>query len=827
MLRLWPAYLVLFIALTISGLVWYIVLENAKKDAREQFERHIEEIIVSIQSQIRAYDQILRGARGLFYATGDVSRAEWGSFISSLRLGENYKGIEGIGYVAWLTDTQRDGFVREARARGFPEFDVRPAGRRDYVAAVIYLEPFEGRNLRAIGYDMYSEPVRRAAIDRALDGGRISISGKVMMVRKPDLNVQGGFLMFMPVYRGDVSGDAAGSRRVDIKGFVCASIRMNELVNLAADLSSRKMNVEIYDGGAARPADLLYRSGGVRDAIDVRYSLFSVTRTINVHDRKWTLMFESYPGSGDGRGGNGDLLALATGIAVSLLLFGYVMLLLRTRERALQLAARMTFALRESEQRFDLAVQGSAQGVWERRFTGSQDTYFSRHFKEMLGFGEHELGDDFSEFESRIHPLDRGLFAAAMAAHLSHRERLEVDVRLRTRNEGFRWFRVHGQAIWNDAGHATRIGGSIQDITQRRESEQALRLSEERLKLALEGAGRALFDWNIETDEIYMSEYWAHIIGLPSAPMVTNTRVLADLIHPADAPLQQRRILDAIKGLQPRYEVECRVRRKDGSWRWVHVEGKVVERDEAGRALRLNGTIGDITERKGVERAKSEFIAMVSHELRTPLTSIHGALSVVSAGLAGDFDPEARAMLGVAHQNSQRLLRLAGDILDVDRAEAGRLEFNMTRHALAPLVEQAVSEVKPYADTLQVAYVLEAGQPLHVIVDEGRFIQALTNLLANAAKFSPAGSTVNVSVMRVGDAVRVTVTDNGGGVSKDFRRQLFQKFSQSPDSQARILGGAGLGLNIVRALTEAMNGRAGYYPASGGGSAFYIEFPAA
>ena len=218
---------------------------------------------------------------------------------------------------------------------------------------------------------------------------------------------------------------------------------------------------------------------------------------------------------------------------------------------------------------------------------------------------------------------------------------------------------------------------------------------------------------------------------------------------------------------------------------------------------------------------------MVSHELRTPLTSIHGALSMAAAGVVGDFDPDARTMLGIAHQNSLRLLRLANDILDIDRMEAGRLEFNMARHALAPLVEQAVSEVKPYADTLKVSFEFDAAQPLHVNVDEGRFIQALTNLLANAVKFSPAGSTVNVSVMLVENIARVTVTDNGSGVSEDFRGQLFQKFSQASDPQARVLGGAGLGLNIVRALTEAMYGRAGYYPVSGGGSAFYIEFPEA
>jgi signal transduction histidine kinase len=309
--------------------------------------------------------------------------------------------------------------------------------------------------------------------------------------------------------------------------------------------------------------------------------------------------------------------------------------------------------------------------------------------------------------------------------------------------------------------------------------------------------------------------------------MLTNTQVLADLIHPQDAPRQRELIMDTIKGQRSRYVVECRVLRKDGSWRWVQVEGQVVERRDGGRAQRLIGTIGDITERKEVEHAKSEFIAMVSHELRTPLTSIHGALSMAATGLAGDFDPEARAMLGIAHQNSQRLLRLANDILDIDRMEAGRMEFKMVRHELAPLAEQAVNEVRPYAETLDVGIELNVAEPLYVNVDEGRFVQVLTNLLANAAKFSPAGINIRVNVNRVDAAARVTVTDEGSGVAEDFRRQLFQKFAHSDATQARVLGGAGLGLNISRALTEAMGGRVGYYPAEGGGSAFYVELPVA
>ncbi len=544
-----------------------------------------------------------------------------------------------------------------------------------------------------------------------------------------------------------------------------------------------------------------------------------------MHDRRWTLKFDSAPNYAARLARSDADIVLGAGIAISMILFLLMYVMQNTRGHALQLAARMTFALRESEQRYDLAVQGSAQGVWERRFKSAQDAYFSPRFEEMLGFEAHEFENTFSAFESRIHPLERGLFSGAMQAHLERRVPLRVDVRLRTKSAGFRWFRVHGQAIWDEAGMPLRVAGSILDITERREAAQALRLSEERLRLARDGAGRALFDWNVDTDEIFMSDYWAHIIGAPSAPTLTTSQALADLIHPKDTQLQQRRLRDAIKGVRARYEVECRVLRKDGSWRWVQIEGVAVLRNDTGKAMRLIGTIADVSERKEDERIKSEFISMVSHELRTPLTSIHGALAVAAGGAAGEIDAELRGLLGIAHQNSQRLLRLANDILDIDRMEAGRLEFRMERFALPGLVAQAASEVRPYADTLKVDIEMEVAEPLYVNVDEGRFIQVMTNLLANAVKFSTAGSIIHVAVARAGLNARVTVTDQGGGISEDFRRQLFQKFSQSRTAQARVLGGAGLGLSIVRTLTEAMGGQAGYYPASGGGSAFYVDLP--
>ncbi|MFG3452173.1 ATP-binding protein [Stutzerimonas stutzeri] len=238
----------------------------------------------------------------------------------------------------------------------------------------------------------------------------------------------------------------------------------------------------------------------------------------------------------------------------------------------------------------------------------------------------------------------------------------------------------------------------------------------------------------------------------------------------------------------------------------------------------------DISLRRRMEQMKTEFISTVSHELRTPLTAIRGALSMLVGGIAGDIDAGARPLLDIAHKNSERLVRLINDILDIEKLEAGRLPFNISRCDVAALIEQALSDITPYGDEYGVSLQLALpGGPLHPLVnlDPDRFAQVMANLLSNAIKHSPAGGVVRVDLRSDGSSLEIGVQDQGQGIPDTFRSRIFERFAQADSTDARKRGGTGLGLAITRSLVQQMHGRIGFDSEDGKGTRFWIRLPLA
>jgi PAS domain S-box-containing protein len=375
------------------------------------------------------------------------------------------------------------------------------------------------------------------------------------------------------------------------------------------------------------------------------------------------------------------------------------------------------------------------------------------------------------------------------------------------------------------------VGLSL-DISERRHATEALRSSEERLQMAMNAAHISLWDANLQTGLVTLDARWGPFIGEAAEERVTTLADLLASVPPEEAQLLQARVLAVIKGEQPDYVAEHRVRHRQGHWIWVESRGRVVGRDAAGRALRMIGTNMDITERKRAEQLKSEFVSTVSHELRTPLTSIGGALGLACGGALGALPAQAREMLEIAYRNSQRLTHLINDLLDMEKLAAGKMGFDLREAELMPLVEQALQSNRAYAESYRVALVLgERADGVRVRVDAGRLQQVLTNYLSNAVKFSPAGAAVQVRV-RAGTGVepgwvRVEVSDEGPGVPLEFRERIFQKFSQADASNTRQKGGTGLGLAISKELMERMQGRVGFESQPGHGACFWFELPVA
>lgn len=237
--------------------------------------------------------------------------------------------------------------------------------------------------------------------------------------------------------------------------------------------------------------------------------------------------------------------------------------------------------------------------------------------------------------------------------------------------------------------------------------------------------------------------------------------------------------------------------------------------------------VHDISQRKEVERMKDEFVSTVSHELRTPLTAIYGSLNLLASGMAGELPGEAQQLLSISQESTERLIRLINDMLDLEKIASGKLEYRVQVQPLAPLVQQALRDVEPYAKGLQVRFELEDGPNPLVGADADRIVQVCVNLLSNAAKFSPTGGSVKVAVSERAGWARVGVVDHGPGIPPEFQDRVFDRFAQADGSDRRAKGGTGLGLAICRSIIDAHGGRLGFTSEPGVRTEFFFELPLA
>jgi PAS domain S-box-containing protein len=277
---------------------------------------------------------------------------------------------------------------------------------------------------------------------------------------------------------------------------------------------------------------------------------------------------------------------------------------------------------------------------------------------------------------------------------------------------------------------------------------------------------------------------------------------------------------------QPLTGINLRNLRRDGltvvcEWTvtpLVNREGQLVSVIAQGR---------DVTAQLEAEQMKKEFTSTLSHELRTPLTSIIGSLQLINAGVLGEVPKDMMELTEVAERNSQRLLDIINDILDIERIESGKLTLNPQVLRVDELVREAMVLNKGFGERFKVRF--EAKGPLtkrEIRADHKRLQQVMTNLLSNAAKFSPEGEVVEITAEDQGAWLRVAVHDRGPGIPEAFRARIFGRFNQADSTTSRQKGGAGLGLAICKRLIEMMQGRIGFQDRDGGGTTFWFELPA-
>jgi len=370
-------------------------------------------------------------------------------------------------------------------------------------------------------------------------------------------------------------------------------------------------------------------------------------------------------------------------------------------------------------------------------------------------------------------------------------------------------------------------------------AEEALDETRDRLQLAVDAAGLALWDWQVGEKSVFLSARWGELIGDVAMDGNWSEADLRARIHTDDIPRLTLALGALMDGSTQRAELRFRVRTAQ-DWLWVQGHGMVAEHDSKGAPLRLMGTLADVDQRTRAEedsrhareaaeqasRAKSEFLANISHEVRTPLNALMGLTRML---MDSPLNGEQKNWLQLMDTSAQALLALLNDILDLSRIEAGKLQIEQTRFALAQHLQDCVG---PFAEQarakpLSFALVVDPALPASVLGDPGRVGQLVNNLLSNAIKFTPRGGRIEVraSLSDDGRRWRLAVQDSGVGIPPRLQGMIFEAFTQADASVARRHGGSGLGLAICARLAKLMGGTISVQSELGQGSTFTVELP--
>ena len=380
-------WLFLLFGLVVAGVVWQSFLRASAGEAKLLFQARADSIATAIVQRMRDHEQILLSSAGLFDASTGVTREEWRRYVTRLALSERYPGVLGVGFAEAIAAARLLQHIAGVRAQGYPDYRVTPEGPRQLYTAIVYLEPFSGRNLAAFGYDMFSEPTRQRAMRRAVDDGSTAMTARVTLVQEQQQQVQPGFLLYVPVYRRDAPVTTPAQRWAALTGFVYSPFRMIDLMSAVFPQRDDVLDFALYDGDSTDANALMFTTvpGGrwVPGAFGTRHSL-------DLYGHRWTLLTTSRVAF-DARFESGLhwmvlILGCALTVAVFLVLRGQV----SARQQAENIAQEKTRVLRDVMRLNDSILSSAAFPIISTRADGVI-TSFNAAAERMLGYRADEL----------------------------------------------------------------------------------------------------------------------------------------------------------------------------------------------------------------------------------------------------------------------------------------------------------------------------------------------------------------------------------------------------------------------------------------------------
>jgi len=451
------ALLVLLASLFVVAWYWRSARQRELAAVQADFVASTEETTSLLYQRLGYYELVTRGGVALFGTVARPTRQQWQDYVDGLNIGQRFPALVGLGFAAYLSPGQLSDMQRAMRSDGEGLFEVRPHGVREHYGAILYLEPRSQENIDAIGFDMYSEPIRHAAMEAALDSGEARLSGTVHLVQDASEGIP-SMLMFLPVFRPGSHAGSISSRRDAMQGWVYIPFRFAPFVDGALQSTPRHPQFRVFDVTGGKEA-MLYESPGMSSSDEA--PAFRNSTRIERYGRQWRLDFESDPHALIEFRIVGLRPTLLVGLIASLLLFLMTLTLVHTQSHAEQLAARMSESFRRSQLRFRSAMQYSAIGM------GLLD-----HDNNIVDANPSLASILGSSRESLIGTPFDGHFVDGMEQRILARERDSQDGVLRTtralfRGDGVRQVHLTFAPVPGDVGQDISRLVQVEDVTER------------------------------------------------------------------------------------------------------------------------------------------------------------------------------------------------------------------------------------------------------------------------------------------------------------------------------------------------------------------------
>ncbi len=686
--RSWAPWFVLVVGVIATAVVAHQLWSAARDKDSARFEVYARQTVTTIDSRLQTYQAYISATAAYIGAAESLDAQSFAAFVNRLPLHDLHPEMQGIGF-SLKVDAEHIATVEGLRRdEGAAAFRIWPVEGATDLHTILYLEPTDERNTAALGYNMFSEPVRRAAMERARDTGLPAASGRVTLVQELTDGTQPGFLVYIPVYRGGVTPPTLEGRRERLIGFAYSPFRLHTLVNSILDERARSLlAVEIFEGTTVDPGARIYPAAPRPPSQNP-----SETFRIDVGGRAWTLRVTSASGLEGATATQNAWFFAGAGLLTSFFLAFITWSQSRAKlaaERSASELMRSQNALRESRERLRASLLASTTGTFRIELR-SRRIEMDESLLRLFGFDAPPV--DISGVLTRVAPSDRSAFLAALQATRAWTSELDVEFRVVRPDGKERWLVAKGRV--DQVGGEPLLIGACTDMTQDKLNELDRRYSEARLRMALKAGHMGTWEFDFLRNEVRLSDSVDALHGFDTRRTVRSIPELIDRIHPDDRDLLTVKLARAQEDGGEHY-IEYRAFGPDGEVRWIAARGEVI-RDAAGRPLRMLGALMDITSRKRAEEHQRMLMAELNHRVKNTLATV---LSIATQSFTGRRD--SREALRAFQGRIESLAAIHGVLSDT--MWEGADVRDITRRTLATYLTEDPPRVEVSGPSVQLS----------------------------------------------------------------------------------------------------------------------------